>query len=41
MVQAYDKGASSFLVKPVDFEKFSKLLETFGMYWLAWNKLPE
>ena len=37
---AYSNGAGSYLVKPFDFSKFSKLLETFGYYWLAWNRFP-
>jgi CheY-like chemotaxis protein len=41
MVNAYTHGAGSYLVKPVDFEKFTKLMETFGFYWLAWNRFPE
>jgi CheY-like chemotaxis protein len=41
MLNAYTSGACSYLVKPVDFEKFTKLLETFGYYWLAWNRFPE
>ena len=41
MVKAYDHGANSYLVKPVDFEKFTKLMETFGYYWLAWNQFPD
>jgi CheY-like chemotaxis protein len=40
MVAAYDKGAGSFLVKPVDFQKFAGLMEAFGFYWLAWNQYP-
>lgn len=38
---AYEKGATSYLAKPVDFEKFSALMETFGFYWLAWNQYPQ
>ncbi len=38
---AYAEGAGSYLVKPVDFEKFQKLLESFGFYWLIWNRYPE
>jgi CheY-like chemotaxis protein len=41
MVNAYSHGAGSYLVKPVDFEKFTKLMEAFGFYWLAWNKFPD
>jgi len=40
MIQAYSHGAGSYLVKPVDFEKFSQLMEAFGFYWLAWNRFP-
>ena len=41
MVHAYTQGASSYLVKPLDFEKFSQLMEMFGLYWLAWNRFPD
>lgn len=40
MLTAYDHGAGSYLVKPVDFPKFTALLETFGFYWLMWNQYP-
>lgn len=40
VVQAYTNGAGSYLVKPVDFAKFSGLMEAFGFYWLAWNRFP-
>lgn len=41
MARAYENGAGSYLVKPVDFDKFAKLLDAFGFYWLAWNKYPD
>jgi two-component system response regulator len=41
MVGAYGNGAGSYLVKPVDFEKFTGLMEAFGFYWLAWNRFPD
>jgi CheY-like chemotaxis protein len=41
MLQAYDGGAGSFLVKPIDFEQFMKLMESFGFYWLVWNRFPD
>ena len=40
MVKAYELKANSYLVKPVDFTQFSKLMETFGYYWVAWNRYP-
>jgi CheY-like chemotaxis protein len=41
MAKAYENGAGSYLVKPVNFEKFTKLMDAFGFYWLAWNKYPD
>ena len=41
MVNAYTQGAVSYLVKLVDFEKFTQLMEAFGFYWLAWNRFPD
>ena len=40
VVSAYADHANSYLVKPVDFTQFSQLMETFGFYWLAWNRYP-
>lgn len=40
MVAAYTNGAGSYLEKPVDFGKFTELLNAFGFYWLAWNQYP-
>lgn len=41
LVASYDLGANSYLVKPVDFEKFSEAIREFGMYWLLLNNQPE
>ena len=41
LLSAYGRGAGSYLVKPVDFEKFAALMDAFGFYWLAWNRYPE
>jgi hypothetical protein len=40
MVKSYNYHANSYLVKPVDFIKFSELMNTFGYYWIAWNQYP-
>jgi CheY-like chemotaxis protein len=39
-VRAYTNHANSYLVKPLDFDKFSRLMNDLGYYWLAWNKPP-
>lgn len=38
--KAYDFNVNSYLVKPLDFNSFAKLIETFGFYWVMWNKYP-
>lgn len=40
IAKAYDHHVNSYLVKPLDFENFSNLLESLGFYWLAWNTYP-
>jgi CheY-like chemotaxis protein len=40
MAGAYNRHVNSYLVKPVDFEKFGKLMDDLGFYWLAWNRKP-
>lgn len=38
--RAYDYNVNSYLVKPLDYDKFSNLIEAFGFYWVVWNKYP-
>ena len=38
--RAYDFHANSYLVKPLDFAKFTQLMDDLGFYWLAWNRQP-
>ena len=40
MAKAYDCHANSYLVKPVDFSQFLKLMDALGYYWLVWNQHP-
>jgi CheY-like chemotaxis protein len=35
---AYEQHANSYLVKPIDFEKFTQMIEIIGCYWLKWNQ---
>ena len=40
VTRAYDNYVNSYLVKPVGFEEFSKLMNDLGFYWLGWNTHP-
>jgi CheY-like chemotaxis protein len=37
---AYDRGANSYLVKPVGFKDFCEMMDAIGDFWLAWNHCP-
>lgn len=37
---AYQYHANSFVTKPVDYHRLTKLISDLGFYWLAWNKNP-
>jgi CheY-like chemotaxis protein len=38
---AYRHHANSYLVKPLDFPTFSKMMDDIGYYWLGWNHHPD
>jgi CheY-like chemotaxis protein len=40
VAKAYYNHANSYLVKPVGFEDFKKLMDDLGFYWLGWNVNP-
>jgi CheY-like chemotaxis protein len=37
---AYQLGANSYIIKPVDFEKFMEVAEQVELYWNVLNKPP-
>lgn len=38
--RAYDLGANSYLVKPVEFDGLIEMVRNLGVYWLVMNELP-
>jgi len=41
IVEAYNLGVNSYIVKPVDFDNFTKSVQELGFYWLLLNEPPE
>jgi CheY-like chemotaxis protein len=39
--RAYDLGANSYLVKPVDFDPLLEMVKRLGLYWTLTNEKPE
>ncbi|MBS1810056.1 MAG: response regulator [Acidobacteria bacterium] len=40
IIESYQLGVNSYIVKPVDFEQFVEAIRTLGMYWLLLNQPP-
>ncbi len=40
MVESYKLGVNSYIVKPVDFDKFLDCVGELGLYWLLVNRIP-
>jgi CheY-like chemotaxis protein len=38
---AYDLGANSYIVKPVDFNNFMDVAQQIELYWCVFNERPE
>lgn len=37
--RCYELGANSYIVKPVEFVNFSKIVSDLGLYWMVINKV--
>ncbi len=40
VARSYDYHANSYVVKPLDFNNFTKLMADLGFYWPFWNARP-
>lgn len=40
IARSYDYHANSYVVKPLEFRKFTQLMRDLGFYWLGWNTMP-
>ncbi len=41
IITAYSNYANSFLVKPMEFQNYAKLMQELGLYWLSCNTSPQ
>lgn len=39
--ESYTRGANSYVVKPIEFDAFTRTLTDVGFYWVAVNRPPE
>jgi CheY-like chemotaxis protein len=41
IIESYQLGVNSYIVKPVEFEKFIVAIRDLGLYWLLLNQPPQ
>jgi CheY-like chemotaxis protein len=40
IVESYQLGVNSYIVKPVDFASFTEAMRQLGLYWVLLNQPP-
>ncbi len=40
VIDSYNLGVNSYIVKPVDFEQFNQAVKQLGFYWVLFNRSP-
>ena len=40
LIDSYNLGVNSYVVKPVDFSQFTEAIRQLGLYWMVLNQLP-
>ena len=40
VTKAYEQHTNSYVIKPLDFEGYTTLMEDLSFYWLGWNYYP-
>jgi two-component system response regulator len=41
VVESYEIGMNSYIVKPMDFDEFNRSVQLLGQYWLQFNQTPK
>ena len=41
LIECYNNGANSFVVKPVNINEFMLVVKELGQYWVVVNEIPE
>jgi len=41
VIDSYKLGANSYILKPVDFDKFAQVVSDLGLYWMVLNEPPK
>jgi two-component system, response regulator len=40
LVESYNLGVNSYIIKPVDFSQFTEAVRQLGLYWMLLNQVP-